>query len=624
MKNIISNKYELLSYFKWLFFKGGVIKSAPFYTKKIKSKFLIHKNKINPQKFYPNSIKKIVSKIEKNESVYECKENKTIINYNEFEVPKNINLASKKISDIDEDIDWEQHFNDPEDEESLHRWNWFLYIASDNSFNKKQLIWILKTQKDWINRFQVEVDYPLDKLNKLLRWQSYTIGERLSNSIILYHCNNILPEQEIKLALLDQAKILSRQLEYFRELTGNHICNNARALYLTGVFFNNEIYCELAREILFLELPQLVTKDGFLREGSSHYQFIFTRWIVEISYFAKLYSDNKLIKFLDPFIISLLKQCYFFIVNLNNEKKMIPLIGDISPDFSPQWLINFLDPIEQGRNSNSMMSSNSWNRLWIRDSNPLENYKIHKKSFNINKDIKNYPESGWYRFKKGLFDIFIRAEKDGFSDNVGHFHNDAGHFCLFYNGMPIFVDTGRENYMTFHDVKPEAHNSILLNGLGVVPNNPNRYPKSYMNISQNLKFENKGTNLLVKFSSSGFSRIKNDLIWNRIWSFSDSSLIITDELTGKGKFDIRLFFHFDAELDVLEIKDGKWACSNKEISSYFKIDSFGKPNSNLHYGGDSPCGWQTLSYGYKEPSPTINISQNVNLPCKIVSTWTCD
>ncbi len=60
---------------------------------------------------------------------------------------------------------------------------------------------------------------------------------------------------------------------------------------------------------------------GFLREGSSHYQFIFTRWIVEISYFAKLYSDNKLIKFLDPFIISLLKQCYFFIVRLNDEKK---------------------------------------------------------------------------------------------------------------------------------------------------------------------------------------------------------------------------------------------------------------------------------------------------------------
>ena len=90
MKNILSNKYELLSYYKWLVFKGGIIKSAPFYTKKIKSKFLSYKIKINPQSFYPNSIKEIVSKIEKNESVYECKENETIINYNEFEALKKL------------------------------------------------------------------------------------------------------------------------------------------------------------------------------------------------------------------------------------------------------------------------------------------------------------------------------------------------------------------------------------------------------------------------------------------------------------------------------------------------------------------------------------------------------
>ena len=134
--------------------------------------------------------------------------------------------------------------------------------------------------------------------------------------------------------------MLTERLEYLSSQTSNHVCNNARALYLSGYYFQCKTFKELASEILFLELPKLITKEGYLREGSSHYQFLFTRWMLEVNYFARLASDLTLQAYLKPYLELLLKQCEFFLVKSNNGGRHIPLIGDISPDFSVDWLNN--------------------------------------------------------------------------------------------------------------------------------------------------------------------------------------------------------------------------------------------------------------------------------------------
>ena len=56
------------------------------------------------------------------------------------------------------------------------------------------------------------------------------------------------------------------KLEYFDDLTGNHIINNARAILIAGISFNILEWKKLSKKILEIELSKLIYKDGFLRE----------------------------------------------------------------------------------------------------------------------------------------------------------------------------------------------------------------------------------------------------------------------------------------------------------------------------------------------------------------------
>ena len=71
-------------------------------------------------------------------------------------------------------------------------------------------------------------------------------------------------------------------------MLNNHVINNARALLFASILLDIEFYSDLAFAILRSNLPELVSNDGFLREGSSHYQFIFTRWILEMLWLSKI------------------------------------------------------------------------------------------------------------------------------------------------------------------------------------------------------------------------------------------------------------------------------------------------------------------------------------------------
>ena len=69
---------------------------------------------------------------------------------------------------------------------------------------------------------------------------------------------------------------LSGKIEYCGTLTGNHVINNARALYFFGEFFKRKVYVDIAEEIFLTELPNLITKKGFLREVKSLSIIIYT------------------------------------------------------------------------------------------------------------------------------------------------------------------------------------------------------------------------------------------------------------------------------------------------------------------------------------------------------------
>ena len=138
------------------------------------------------------------------------------------------------------------------------------------------------------------------------------------------------------------ALYLTHNLEYHGEgRTCNHIINNARALLFAGALLSEKYFIDIAKSILRSNLPELVTVDGFLREGSSHYQYIFSRWILEIKWLSNLIDNKEIHSFITPFANSVVKQCLFFNVeDTVDNKSTIPLIGDVSPDYPVSWLIS--------------------------------------------------------------------------------------------------------------------------------------------------------------------------------------------------------------------------------------------------------------------------------------------
>ena len=65
----------------------------------------------------------------------------------------------------------------------------------------------------------------------------------------------------------------------------------------------------------------------FLIEGSSHYQFLIARWLLEIRMACEDFGDFITLDLMNPIIISIIEKCKFFIVNEN--QKCIPIFGDV-------------------------------------------------------------------------------------------------------------------------------------------------------------------------------------------------------------------------------------------------------------------------------------------------------
>jgi len=294
---------------------------------------------LKPVSFYPIRVKKIYRKFQKDLSISSKLENRVYVEKSKTGNGK-LRLCTGHSKYINEPV-WDTKFDDQEESFSLHRWNWLLTSLTENP-NESTEEWGFGLIRSWINDMMTPIEG--------LPWTPYTTGERISNACLfaaLVNQNkinllleNVLPDN-IKNALHAMAFYLAANLEFKgKNRTGNHVINNARALFFASVFLDLECLLDLSKSILHENLPGLVTEDGFLREGSSHYQFLFTRWLLEMLWLSEISQNNIITDLLKPVTKRLVKQCWFFLMRDSSSGRWnMPLIGDISPDFTPDWLI---------------------------------------------------------------------------------------------------------------------------------------------------------------------------------------------------------------------------------------------------------------------------------------------
>ena len=514
--------------------------------------FILRKDKRLKFFLYPHKVR-VLSKNIINSYKESFKHQKVNKKNSNFKFPKLIKLASKNFKTRSDGYFWDIKFNDPEDTMSLHRWNFLVEFISLDRLDIKQI----QNHKNLIISW---VGWSKNSNSKnLLVWNTYTISERLVNATLFFRAIEETMDKELKKILYDQTIFLIKNLEYNASHTGNHIINNARALYIVGIELNELRFIDLSLEILNESMSDIFRNDGFLREGSSHYQLLVTKWFCELVYFSELSANSIDYKYFSSHFIKIYNASKFFI--FKKVKKSIPLFGDVSPDFSPNFLINLL--FEEKNNFYSKIIDNFFKK----------NNKKKKTRYNKKKSyfIKSKGIDEWYRFNNEESTLFLRFPSNGRNDFTGHYHNDLMHFFYSFNNVPIFIDLGRIDYESRSMCESLSHNSLVIRELGLIPEGYYGYPKGYGETENIIRHNYSNNQIQVFLKSNGFSRIKKNIKYNRKFIIRNNEFSVIDSLIISDNSSSTLNFYFSPYLSIRILNSSTVEVISKDSSEKFLL-----------------------------------------------------
>jgi hypothetical protein len=582
-----------------------------------------------PTYFYPAGVKKVLSRLQSN-----C----CVIPIETHQQPQNevasgyLQLATKQIY-YSGAPDWEAVFSDPEDTESLHRWNWLLTSVASLSLDRRAKVGI-GLVISWVRHRENSQQGFVD--------DAYSTGERISNFCIFW---GIIGKQskdgqledipsELRYALNLMVVGLANNLEYSSiTLTGNHAFNNARALFLGGQCLGLSVLTELSFEIIKERLPALITSDGFFSEGSSHYHFLFTRWVLEILLVADRTQHFEMQSLVRKYSSLLVQRCWFYMVFNSIEKKwVIPFIGDVSPDFAPEWLIGLpWSSIAVKEYSPIMIppapGDLGWAGLWQRSEVPDNRWDGKNKNYSS----QSFVNSSWHRVDFSEWSLFVFAGTDDGVVRASHRHTDLGSFVLFFRGLEIFSDPGRYSYLISdplgeYGLSAKSHNTLFIDGLApMVERRSSRLPKKYRAVQVLVNVLKSENQVSVKITHNGFERLqKHPVTHQRILVLKRDVFEIIDKLNSKICCFAEWNFQFGGNIKLKPLSSGNSYLfehnNHLSVSGVFGCESLSSGLDNLKsqltYGNllSPVSGWISNRYGGKLKSNTLVFGCNVKLP----------
>jgi hypothetical protein len=505
--------------------------------------------------------------------------------------------------------DWLHRFSDAEMNVSIDRWGWLINGIADELLPLTPDRGTLLI-RSWSSRLLN---------NTVLASDAYSTGERISNAALFYLLHDAPIPPDVVAILKKLAEQVAEHIEYLPfGLTGNHAFNNARALYFAGNITGSPDITSLAMAVARERLPVLITEEGFMREGSSHYHFLFTKWLLEMIWYARKRRDDTAIRLFTPYVQKMLKNCWGFLVQDEETYSWrMPLIGDVSPDCSPNWLVGIpwselactvyhpseipLPPRTEG-----------WARLFggfVKFSSPGV-----KTSGNFSSAC------GWHRVEAFNWSLLMYGPSRDGKPSATHSHHDLCGFELYYKGKPILVDIGRLDYtnsrQSIYGKSAYGHNTVVVDNYEPVIDALSWMNKSYGSVSVSINTSVLEREVIVVIRHDGFRRLTRSTVTHqRTIRLLPEAVEILDEIDGRGDCTIASFLHFGQEITLAAGTKGHWRSIDGRIHLHVDHDSesfatFGKDT------GDAP-GWIYPSYGAMVPAWAIKTEKTANLPLMV-------
>ena len=239
-------------------------------------------------------------------------------------------------------------FNDPEDYEALHRFLWIRYHLSNNSITSTELEKINNIIVIWCNKYLNQTN----RFDSQLVNQPYTLSERIVNICFFYTFTKTKMPEIVKVVLDKSADRLIKNLEFYHESFGNHLINNLRSILTYSLILNNQTLIDTFIVSFDDYLNQFV-ENGYTHDFSSHYQLLLYYWLYDLSYFSMLFQSKELSDICKKYRNLISKSVTTF---YNNKSQKFTLVGDISPDLEPDYLIPLIDRNFSKSENNSILN----------------------------------------------------------------------------------------------------------------------------------------------------------------------------------------------------------------------------------------------------------------------------
>ena len=399
------------------------------------------------------------------------------------------------------------YYSDIETLLAMHRFAWLpIYGHSTSSCNWAQFLWNI-----WQKHFGDNFDN--------WAWHPYTAAERAINILDLSETHGFpSPIDDTLKSLATHADLIFKRLEYFGEHnTSNHLSNNGRGLYRLGLALNIDWAIEAGAIILEKESNRILGNSGILREGSSHYHLLIARNYIDAWLASRRYSRAE-----EPIFKNIATRVLAVVPWLVLPGGM-PLIGDISPDCPPEYLLGLFGT-DTGWIAGLEDDDKSAALKLIDEVSPIE--------------IKQLAEDGWHHFSYGPWTGLWHCAPRGWAESPGHGHQDAGGFELHFNDVALLVDPGRGEYGESHSsVKfrsAEVHNILTISGNGPYPVNKPYYDDTFRYSITGRPPKLTRNRNQVRISHNGFQRFAGIGEYIRQWKFTEKNMRIIDDLQGQG------------------------------------------------------------------------------------------
>ncbi|MBB5396044.1 alginate lyase family protein [Mucilaginibacter sp. AK015] len=403
--------------------------------------------------------------------------------------------------------------------------NTFNFLNLQHSFNKAidwnyqgyGKLWNYNLQYfNYLHQPDITAEQKQELLVDIGRWletgklqlEPYPVALRVMNAIRFISVGDIKNPTIIQ-DIYAQLAYLNDNLEY--HLLGNHLLEDAFALFMGGHFFNVGAWRKTAKAILYKELTEQVLDDGAHFELSPMYhQIIFFRVLELFDWYKNINDDDAFLSFITQKAADMLG--WLQLISFKN--------GDI-PHFN---------------DSASGITFTTLQLQFFAKQEKIEpNHQLMLKG------------SGYRKFHSQKYECAIDVGAIGPSYQPGHGHADALSFVLYINNEPLIVDTGTSTYQIGSRRSLEratrAHNTVEIGG----KDQSEVWGGFRVGNRAKVVIDNESANVLTA-SHNGYQK-SFGTNHQRKFNFAPDIISITDVQSAEG-IPAKAYFHFHSNCKV--------------------------------------------------------------------------